>query len=101
MVLVLVSILATVRKFGVRLEFNLPPKPSVAPDGALRSWRSAADPLGRSSGIDDRDLAEVAEVEQVAVAGYDQIGIGGDGGGEHLIVVGIARDGGFMHCRRH
>jgi hypothetical protein len=33
------------------------------------------------------------ETEQMLIAGDDQIGLSGDRAGEHMIVVGIARDG--------
>jgi hypothetical protein len=48
----------------------------------------------------DGDVLEVAEAEQVGIAGDDELGAGGAGTGEHLVVVGItahARHGGGLH----
>ncbi len=43
----------------------------------------------------DADVAEGAEGEQIVVTGDDEIGGGGERTGEHGIIVGVARGGGY------
>ena len=56
----------------------------------LRLRFDAAQGLG---GREDGDVLVDFESEQMLIAGDDQIGLSGDRAGEHMIVVGIARDG--------
>jgi hypothetical protein len=63
--------------------------PACATGGCRRpaSWRGdQPDGVGRR---DDADVLEAAEREQVVVAGDEEIGLGGDGGRDNLIVVSI------------
>jgi len=52
----------------------------------------------RAGRVDDTDVAVAAKLEQIAVAGDDDLSAGGDGAGDDVVVVGIAagaRDGGW------
>jgi len=51
--------------------------------------------------VHDLDAVEVLEVEQVAVAGDDEVGGGGERAGKHGIIGRIARDRRRDHRRRH
>lgn len=47
---------------------------------------------------EDADIAEAAEIQEVAVAGDDDLGLGAKRTSEHLIIVGIARGGTERRC---
>src|SRR5882757_1779596 len=52
--------------------------------------RAGIELLQSLAGLDDGDALMAAQGQQVlAVARDDQVGTGGDGGGEHLVVVGV------------
>ena len=51
-------------------------------------------------GGEDRDALMLAQIEQVFVAGDDELGLGGRCAGEHMVIVGIA-GGGFDRGRAH
>jgi len=53
---------------------------------------SRLDLRGRAGCVDDADVAMVAEDEQVGIAADNDLGLCGNGTGDHVIVVGIAGD---------
>ena len=60
------------------------------------------DQLQGLRGGDDRDVLVCLEYQQVLIAGDDEVGVGGEGGGEYLVVIRITahrlRQGrGFNH----
>ena len=46
-------------------------------------------------------MAEVAEVEQMAIEGDDEGGLGAECTSEHVVIVGVRADGGFDRRRTH
>ncbi len=60
--------------------------------GWVANERSAAEDGEGLGGGEDADVAEGTEIEQIAIAGDDDGGLGGERAGEDLIVVRIARD---------
>lgn len=59
----------------------------------IAALRLSGDALHRLNRCDDRDALIVpTEAEQMLVPGDDEIGLGRDGTGEHMIVVGIVGD---------
>lgn len=54
--------------------------------------RLRVDPAQGLGGREDGDVLVDFEAEQMLIAGDDQIGPSGDRAGEHVVIVGIARD---------
>ena len=82
-----------VTRLSSRLTLAFPSDPQQFPEREEFEKRfkglSTLESLG---GGEDTDVADGAELEQVAIAGNDEGGFSGERAGEDLIVIGITRD---------
>ena len=69
---------------------NRNPRVTVVDDATLRLSADALHPLRRCD--DGNVLILPTQVEQMLVAGNDEVGLGGQRAGEHMIVVRIVGD---------
>jgi hypothetical protein len=59
---------------------------------AIRALLLRLDPAQRIGWVEDRGVLEGVEIEQILVAGDDQLDLGGERQGEDVVIVGIATD---------
>lgn len=62
----------------------------------LQSAARLGDERERRARREDADGAKRIEGAQVLIAGDDEAGVGGNRAGEHLVIVGVATDGGDL-----